>query len=323
MLQNPDRVSNPVRVGALRILYLSTDEKSNMSDPASNLNFSALLDFATVLNRQTDFNETLRLVADKTSDVLGAESVSIMMFNPSTHETVKTVFRSGKKVTVRALKSVQSQLTGWMLHNQPSLISGDIRQDSRFENLDMTRLFIQPTIGILLKVENSILGSIIAFRAEKANPFAESDLPVLEYIAAIAAPYLRNMEEIRQFFAPDIPQSALLKKYNEVGLIGGSQEFIELLHAIEAAARCDVRVVLEGETGTGKELIARAIHRFSDRNTRPFVAVDCGAISENLIESELFGHKKGAFTGATQDRKGMIEGAGGGTLFIDEIANLH
>jgi Nif-specific regulatory protein len=293
-----------------------------MLDSASNIDFPALLDFATVLNRQTDFNETLRLVADKTSDVLDAESVSIMMFNPSTHETVKTVFRRGKKVTVRAVRSLQSQLTGWMLHNQPSLISDDIRQDSRFENLDMSLLSVQCAIGVLLKIETSIMGSIVVFRAEKANPIAESDLPVLEYIAAIAAPYLRNMEEIRRFFAPSISQNALLKKYNEVGLIGASQEFIELLHAIEAGARCDVRVVLEGESGTGKELIARAIHRFSDRKARPFIAVDCGAISENLLESELFGHKKGAFTGASQDRKGMIEEADHGTLFIDEIADL-
>jgi DNA-binding NtrC family response regulator len=96
-----------------------------------------------------------------------------------------------------------------------------------------------------------------------------------------------------------------------------------LLKAVEAAARCDVRVLLEGQSGTGKELIARAIHKLSTRKDHPFVAVDCGAIPENLAESELFGHMKGSFTGATQDHRGLIEEAHGGTLFMDEIANLR
>jgi transcriptional regulator with PAS, ATPase and Fis domain len=81
-------------------------------------------------------------------------------------------------------------------------------------------------------------------------------------------------------------------------------------------------VLLEGQSGTGKELIARAIHRFSPRGDRPFIAIDCGAIAEHLIESELFGHVKGAFTGASSDRKGLLEEGHHGTLFMDEIANL-
>lgn len=98
--------------------------------------------------------------------------------------------------------------------------------------------------------------------------------------------------------------------------------FIELLKAVEAAARCDVRVLLEGESGTGKELIAHAIHQFSGRNDYPFIAVDFGAIPANLLESELFGHIKGAFTGAVTERKGLFEECNQGTLFMDEISNL-
>jgi transcriptional regulator with PAS, ATPase and Fis domain len=107
-----------------------------------------------------------------------------------------------------------------------------------------------------------------------------------------------------------------------MGMLGKSERFIELLQAIEAAARCDVRVLLEGQSGTGKELIARAVHQLSARNNHPFVAIDCGAIPEHLIESELFGYMKGAFTGATQDHTGLIEEAHRGTLFMDEISNL-
>jgi DNA-binding NtrC family response regulator len=119
-----------------------------------------------------------------------------------------------------------------------------------------------------------------------------------------------------------LPESTLLSKYEAVGLSGKSKPFVQLLQTIEAATRCDVRVLLEGESGTGKELIARAIHKFSTRSDQPFVAIDCGAIPEHLIESELFGHIKGAFTGAVSDRKGLLEEANNGTLFMDEIENL-
>ena len=102
-------------------------------------------------------------------------------------------------------------------------------------------------------------------------------------------------------------------KYKKTRLIGKSSKFIELLHAVEAAAKCDVRVLLDGKTGTGKELISKAIHDFSPRANFPFVAIDCGAIPQTLLESELFGHKKGAFTGADTDRKGLfLEADGGG-----------
>jgi len=119
-----------------------------------------------------------------------------------------------------------------------------------------------------------------------------------------------------------LPKKALLSKYALLGLLGKSEKFIELLQSIEAAAHCDVRILLEGESGTGKELVARAVHQFSLRSENKFVAIDCGAIQPNLVESELFGHIKGAFTGAAIDRKGLFEEANKGTLFMDEINNL-
>jgi DNA-binding NtrC family response regulator len=131
-----------------------------------------------------------------------------------------------------------------------------------------------------------------------------------------------NLQKAQQHLDSPLTETRLLAKYKDLGLLGRSKKFIDLLHDIEAAAPCDVRVVLEGQSGAGKELVAHAIHHFSPRCHHPFVALDCGAIARNLIESELFGHVKGAFTGAASDRKGLLADADQGTLFMDEISNL-
>jgi DNA-binding NtrC family response regulator len=105
-------------------------------------------------------------------------------------------------------------------------------------------------------------------------------------------------------------------------IIGESRAIREVLSLVASAAPTDATVLILGESGTGKELIARAIHKQSKRHTKPFVAVNCGALSETVLESELFGHIKGAFTGALATRKGVFEEANGGTLFLDEVGEL-
>jgi transcriptional regulator with GAF, ATPase, and Fis domain len=107
------------------------------------------------------------------------------------------------------------------------------------------------------------------------------------------------------------------------GIIGASPVMIDLLKKIQKVAKTDASVLLTGENGTGKELIAREIHRLSNRHKHDFISVDLGALPETLIESELFGHVKGAFTDAREDRIGRFEAANGGTLFLDEIGNLN
>jgi DNA-binding NtrC family response regulator len=109
---------------------------------------------------------------------------------------------------------------------------------------------------------------------------------------------------------------------NESSIIGNSKELLSLLHLTQKVAKTDVSVLITGENGTGKEVIAQELHRLSSRKNEIFISVDMGSISESLFESELFGHMKGAFTDAKQDRIGKFEAANGGTLFLDEIGNL-
>ncbi len=126
----------------------------------------------------------------------------------------------------------------------------------------------------------------------------------------------RDITEIRALEAR-LEQRAALH-----GLVGKARSMQEIYHLIEQVAPTDSTVLIQGESGTGKELVADAIHRSSRRQNGPFIKVNCSALSEHLLESELFGHVKGSFTGATHDRKGRFELADGGTLFLDEIGDL-
>jgi len=112
------------------------------------------------------------------------------------------------------------------------------------------------------------------------------------------------------------------RKYDFENIVGKGNSIKKVYEMIEAVAETDSTVLISGNSGTGKELVARALHFKSHRKNKPFVAVNCGAISENLIESELFGHKKGAFTGAISDKDGYMKAANGGTLFLDEISEM-
>ena len=123
----------------------------------------------------------------------------------------------------------------------------------------------------------------------------------------------------------EMEQQALKKRLSGTtfeGMLGTSQKMQEVFSVIRKVATTDAPVLIAGESGTGKELVASAIHRLSVRQANPFVVINCGAIPENLLESELFGHEKGAFTGAHMQRKGRFEMADGGTLFLDEIGEL-
>lgn len=284
-----------------------------------------LFELAAILSQQTDFQEILRVTAQKAAGLLNAETATIMMINPQTRNTVRTVMREGREDDPQQFHAVQTHVSGWIIKHQRPFASADLKTDPSFAKNLFAGIPIKTALGVPLRVEGLIIGTLILLNAESPASSIQdqaSSIQYLEQLATIAAPYLRNVQKLQQYFAAPVPEATLVAKYEALGLIGKSKKFIELLQAIEAAARCEVRVLLEGASGTGKELIARAIHRLSSRSDRPFLAIDCGAIAANLIESELFGHVKGAFTGATSDRKGLLEEANGGTLFMDEVANL-
>jgi len=137
-------------------------------------------------------------------------------------------------------------------------------------------------------------------------------------VLAISGTVRRGLE--RQSRGPSTSERAALSVYtSDIDLIGRSAAFVELMKLVGRVAATNLPILILGESGTGKEVVARAIHRRSKRASEPFVAVNCGAIPAELIESEMFGHVRGSFTGATSDRRGLWQEADGGTIFLDEI----
>ena len=171
----------------------------------------------------------------------------------------------------------------------------------------------------LVAVERTI-GAIYLTSLRPAPPFREDHLHFLDSVSRIAAVALENILALDALRSEN---QRLKQELNPAGnLVGESGQIRQLEQFISRVAQSDSTVLIRGESGTGKEVVARSIHQSSARNERPFVAINCAAIPETLLESELFGHEKGAYTGAIGMRKGKLEAADDGTLFLDEIGEL-
>ena len=282
----------------------------------------SIFELAEILCRQNDYNEMVRLIARRARDLFLADSALIMMLNPRTRQTVKTVFAEKGSRQQTNFHFVHALLTGWVLDKREIFFSSDLQSDSRFRPGRFRDVSYKSVICAPFISSKMIIGTLLLLYSNNSDRLSEGIIESTEKFTHLCSPFLHNTEQIDKYFRQPRSKSDLLTQYEQFGLLGESANFVELLRSVDAAAGCDVQVVLEGDSGTGKELIARAIHAQSPRSEKPFIAVDCGAIPPHLIESELFGHVKGAFTGAAYNRKGLFKEADKGTLFLDEISNL-
>ena len=218
--------------------------------------------------------------------------------------------------SVEATQSAEGALT--LLDREPfdcALV--DLNLNERRTGLDVLKAFKDrsPRTEVILITGFGTLEAAIEALREGAFDVISKPFTV-EDVRATVRRALHPREPMR---GEELLEGAL-KPYEASGLIGRTPQMIELYKEIARVAPTSSTVLIVGESGTGKELIARAIHQHSPRASRPFVAVNCGALTETLLEAELFGHMRGSFTGAVADKKGLFEEAHGGTIFLDEIS---
>lgn len=197
---------------------------------------------------------------------------------------------------------------------QPDLIISDINLEAEQSGLDLLQR-LRDRCPVILVTGFGTLEAAVEASREGAWDFISKPFKVDEVVATVRRALQREMASGVETGV----QEDLTARYEESGLMGRAPAMIELYKEIARVAPSRTTVLIMGESGTGKELVARAIHKHSPRSGRNFVAVNCGALTETLLEAELFGHVRGAFTGAFGDRKGLWEEASGGTLFLDEI----
>jgi DNA-binding NtrC family response regulator len=185
------------------------------------------------------------------------------------------------------------------------------------ELLDEIRKINLQTNTIVITAYGSMETAIAALRSG-ASDYILKPIEFDELLIKV-----KKLFEVRDLHLENrILRRELQRDYDYTNIIGKSPAITQIFDMIKAVADTDSTVLISGNSGTGKELVAKALHYNSKRSNKPFIALNCGAISENLIESELFGHKKGAFTGAISDKEGFIKAAEGGTLFLDEISEM-
>ena len=216
--------------------------------------------------------------------------------------------------------SVSEALVRRVYAEKAGLVAGDMLGKPGLKQGAGEESHRRSVLCVPMMISGEALGAIYLETGVPEDSFNEVHLQVMTAVGSITALALENLRHWERLKEEN---QALRAEVNlEYNMVGVSARMKEVFEFVRRVAATDATVLVEGESGTGKELVARAIHRNSKRAENPFVAINCAAIAENLLESELFGHEKGAFTGAAAQKKGRIEMAEGGTLFLDEVSEL-
>ncbi len=297
----------------------------------------SLNDLSQKISSEVDPDSIMEAILDHVIGYTGAEQGSVMMLSRDPEQLMKTVVRGTRGGKGDIVYRLGSNVTGWVARNKMPLVVPDIALDCRFQGIGMTQLNVKSVLSVPLMVKGEVVGAINLINKPGRGAFDKEDLRVVTIVAGQSAQILENarlMADLKRANADlevarrDLEQENISLKedlqdrYSFEGVIGKSPVMRELYDKIRHILDDDSPVLLTGETGTGKELIAKAIHYNGNRKHRRFLPINCGALTETLLESELFGHVKGAFTDAARDKKGLFETADGGTLFLDEIQHM-
>ena len=286
--------------------------------------YEALIQISEEINGYSETSELLDRITDIAMKVVNAERGFMLLKKPGSGFEAVTA-RNISEESITDLQSLSSSVVNKVLETGEPILTFDALSDSRFA--DAESVVIQQIRSIVctpLVRQQEVIGAIYMDSRTNTDQFTEESLQFLNAFSRQAALVIENTRRIEQIQRENRQLKRQLPfSSNFPEIIGESPEIQALLDMIERVADAKASVLIEGESGTGKELVARALHTHSSRRDKLFVPVFCGGLTESLLESELFGHKKGAFTGAIDNKTGLFEEADGGTIFLDEIGDIN
>jgi transcriptional regulator with GAF, ATPase, and Fis domain len=313
-----------------------TGASTAMATATTSAPYRLIYELGNAFACQLELDALLGLVIQKCREVLEAEGAAILLLDSSGEELYFPYLADLDPEVARRLAGLRFSallgVAGEALRSGRALKIDDVSREEHFySSIDRhTGLITRSILAAPLIFGGTRLGVVEVVNSLRGSAFSDNDLVLLESLANSIALAINNATRVAQLQAAEQAlrvqvgalRRDLAKREPLDDITGTSPQMAEVFQLITSISASPIAVLIEGETGTGKELVARAIHRMSDRADGPFLAVNCAALSEHLLESELFGHRRGAFTGAINDQPGLFKAASGGVIFLDEIGEM-
>ena len=308
-------------------MYTKTSNKSGIEFLEVQALYQIAQLIGSALNLDKALSETLAIL----HDTLQMERATLVLMNDTGHLVIRASYGLTNEERLRGIYSVDEGVIGKVFRSGFPFVVPDVHSEPLFLNRTGSRTKLPKGeisfIGVPVKLLEKPVGVLTVDRLFDTEISFEEDIRFLTVVAMLIGQFLNLHEAIvskeKDLIEENISLKAELRnKFSRHNIIGQSKIMQEVFTQIDKVAPSSATTLLLGESGTGKELVARAIHQASMRTEGPFIKVNCAALPETLLESELFGHEKGAFTNAMSVKKGRFELADGGTLFLDEIGEL-
>ncbi len=297
--------------------------------PRAVKELTLLYQVSRILDQSLDMRDVVSPVLEALTQVMDMKYATLTLLNRKTGDIlIEAAHGLSPQQARRGRYKLGEGVTGQVVLTGKPMVIARTNESELF--LDKTRRGKRPDTSFLcvpIKVEQEVVGALSVDLSYRPDAKLDEDVRLLTIISSMIAQavQLRRLaqEEQERLEAENQRlREELRSRFRPANIIGNSHEMQIVYDQIAQVSKTHTTVLIEGETGTGKELVAHAIHYNSDRADKPFIKAHCAALPESLIESELFGHVKGSFTGASADRKGRFELAHGGTLFLDEVGDI-
>jgi transcriptional regulator with GAF, ATPase, and Fis domain len=316
-----------IKIGAYELVFSLFDEQPVVEEEAAATvaevsGYQKLHEFSERLLRDYKLENLLEVLMDTVIEITSADK-GFLILTEGEDLNVKVARNLKRENIMNAMAQFSDSIVEQVIRQRKPLIVSDALSDDQFSTAkSVMNLRLSSVMCVPLLERGNLLGLIYVGNDNVIDLFDEANLNVLTVFSAQASLLIRNALLINELRMDKESLTERLEKIAFGDIIGSCEAMQDIYQRIRKIAGTDVSVLITGETGTGKELIARETHRRSNRAGGPFVTINCGAIPENLLESELFGHMKGSFTGAVSTKEGRFQAAGGGTLFLDEIGEM-